>query len=553
MIANNPVVKLPLGVILGSLAVCVSPFLLNVLFGIDFGNNRIPFDATKLALANEGGSVNDVFHALGGAFTHTILEWSAFCCALFVAIFALSNYSITKDVTTPVIGIALFCSGCVAAFHTLAADRLIHGVADATNLVPFTWAISRVFNALIMIIGVSLFLFRKKEVVASNQNEKGQKGIMLILFVGVSFACLAYIVIHLCATSENLPQTMYPDALITRPWDVATLVLFLIAGVVVYPLFYKKYKSIFAYALILSAVPEVITEMHMAFGSKALFDNHFNIAHFLKIIAYVIPLLGLLFDYIYTYQEELRVIETLKQTELKLKTEQLSLAASNKELQQFAYVASHDLQEPLRVVGSYMELLEKRYADKLDEKGLKYIDRAVEATIRMSTLINDLLMLTKLESKGGSLESINTTEMMEAVVRDMEVLIKEKGAIINYKDLLDVSGDPTQLHQLFQNLINNGLKFSREGVAPIIDITAKVIGSKIEFAIKDNGIGMEKKYLERIFVIFQRLHGRGEYSGTGIGLALCKKIVERHGGTLRVESQPDKGSTFYFTLPKSKT
>ena len=237
-------------------------------------------------------------------------------------------------------------------------------------------------------------------------------------------------------------------------------------------------------------------------------------------------------------------------TERKKSREQLE--KTNQELGHFAYVASHDLQEPLRVVTSYMELLEKRYTGELDEKSLKYINRAVEATNRMKSLINDLLLLTRLENKDENFEPVDINEIMEGVIKDMGVLIKDHNAKINYNHLPKVKGDKAQLRQLFQNLVNNGIKFNKEGENPQIEIIANKKETLVEFAIKDNGIGIDEKYFDRIFVIFQRLHGRQEYSGTGIGLAMCKKIVEQHDGNLWVESQPEKGSTFYFTLPLDK-
>lgn len=541
--------KLPLFVTIICIVVTIIPFLFN-LIGVDFGSNRIPLEETKDIL-NKGGNVNNLFNALEGAFTHTLLEWSAFCCALFVAIMAISNFNITNDVTTPIIGLALFSSGCMDAFHTLSADRLIHGVADATNLVPFTWAISRVFNAIIMIIGVSLLLIREKDVKKVKSDPRKSRGILIILGVGVFFGLTAYSVIYLSSTSEVLPQTMFPDSFISRPWDVVPLVLFVLAGIFIYPKFYKRHKSIFAYAIMLSVIPEVVTEAHMAFGSEALFDNHFNIAHFLKIFAYLIPFIGLVFDYSYTYKVEQQSIKLLEVSKIELENERLNLLRSNTELESFAYVASHDLQEPLRVVASYMQLLENKYGDQLDERASKYIHNSIDAAIRMKNLIIDLLEFSNIDTSGENLEKIDTNELLDSILEDLSISINENSAKINIEELPNIEGDIGQIRQLFQNLISNAIKFKHKERNSIIDISAKVNGAMTTFYVTDNGIGMKTEYFDRIFTIFQRLHHRQQYPGTGIGLSICKKIIELHGGEISVESEEDKGSTFIFTLPNA--
>ncbi|MGE5679706.1 MAG: PAS domain S-box protein [Bacillota bacterium] len=233
--------------------------------------------------------------------------------------------------------------------------------------------------------------------------------------------------------------------------------------------------------------------------------------------------------------------------EQKLLEQQLEY--SNKELEQFAYVASHDLQEPLRMVTSYTKLLAKKYKGKLDENADQYISFADEGATRMHTLIKDLLMFSRITTRAKPLEKVNCSQIIEKVLMDLELLIKENNAEIIFNDLPVVIADPTQIRQLFQNLIENAIKFHHQARKPEIIISAGKIDGKWLFSIRDNGIGIESKYFERIFITFQRLHEREKYSGNGIGLAACKKIVERHGGKIWVDSEPDKGTTFYFTLP----
>ncbi|MGB3201078.1 MAG: ATP-binding protein [Nodosilinea sp.] len=223
------------------------------------------------------------------------------------------------------------------------------------------------------------------------------------------------------------------------------------------------------------------------------------------------------------------------------------LARSNDELQKFAYVASHDLQEPLRMVTSYLQLLERRYRGQLDTDADDFIRFAVDGALRMRTLINDLLTYSRVGTQGRALETTSSTGAVERAIANLKVAIDESGATITYTDLPQVQADPTQLTQLFQNLISNAIKFRGEAPAQIV-IEANQKEDVYQFSVQDNGIGLDPDYAEQIFVIFQRLNNRVHYPGTGIGLAVCKKIVERHGGMIWVQSKPNQGATFYFTM-----
>jgi light-regulated signal transduction histidine kinase (bacteriophytochrome) len=238
-----------------------------------------------------------------------------------------------------------------------------------------------------------------------------------------------------------------------------------------------------------------------------------------------------------------------KQLSETLQIKNVDLERSNKELEQFAYVASHDLQEPLRMVSSYMQLLESRYKDKLDDDAKEFIDFAVDGAARMQRLIQDLLAFSRVGTRGKEPEIVDSSQSVAEALRNLKVRIEENGATVNAAGLPVVFVDRNQLTQVFQNLIGNAVKFKGEK-PPVVDITARDQGELFEFTVSDNGIGFDQKHADRIFTIFQRLNSREQYEGTGIGLSICKKIVERHGGKIWAESSVGQGATFRFTLPK---
>jgi PAS domain S-box-containing protein len=245
----------------------------------------------------------------------------------------------------------------------------------------------------------------------------------------------------------------------------------------------------------------------------------------------------------------IRDVTARKITDEHLRATAADLARSNAELEQFAYVASHDLQEPLRMVASYTQLLARRYKGRLDDDADEFIGFAVDGARRMQELINDLLTYSRVGTRLLELEAVDGNQLLDQVVSDLAAAIQDSGASVTRDDLPILRGDPTQLRQLFQNLIANGIKFRRPDEPPRVHVSAAEEHSSWTFSVSDNGIGIEPQYQERIFALFQRLHTRAEYPGTGIGLAICKKIIERHGGQIHVASTPGRGTTFRFMLP----
>jgi light-regulated signal transduction histidine kinase (bacteriophytochrome) len=244
-------------------------------------------------------------------------------------------------------------------------------------------------------------------------------------------------------------------------------------------------------------------------------------------------------------EAELRSLN--EQLEQRVAERTTELKRSNEDLEQFAYVASHDLQEPLRMVTSYLQLLEQRHAAQLDPGAQEFVGFALDGAKRMQALILDLLAYSRVGTQAW-MEPVDCNQILDRALHNLKVVLDESAAEIVREPLPTLLGDPVLLTQLFQNLIGNAIKF-RSAQPPVIRVRAERKGNQWQLSIQDNGIGIAPQDFDRIFVIFQRLHRRDKYPGTGIGLALCKKIVERHGGRIWVESALNRGTTFHFTLP----
>ena len=277
----------------------------------------------------------------------------------------------------------------------------------------------------------------------------------------------------------------------------------------------------------------------LTFGANALMEMTVG-----SVSVFVFTLVGLSIGRV----EQLN--RKLKQELVARRLAEQALARSNRELEQFAYIASHDLQEPLRKITSFSSRLVSKYKDALGEQGLDYLSRMENATIRMQSLIEGLLTYSRVTTKAQPFSSVSLSTIVSEVLSDLETAIKESGATVTCGDLPSVQADPLQMRQLFQNLIGNALKYHAPGVAPAITVHAALSHSSCAITISDNGIGFEQKYAEQIFGVFQRLHGRSsEYKGSGIGLSVCRKIVERHGGTITAHGEVDKGASFTVTMP----
>lgn len=535
--ANSPFKhkgELPLWIILGTIGICILPLVLNII-GFDFGYEVLTYESENLATITPLNFENTLQDLLSAAIIHSLLEWTAVAIAFGIGTLSLIQYRITGNPITSIIGIALFCAGSIDVLHSFAATNLIQYEAEIKNFSPFTWALSRFFNSLLLVFGVGIFLAKNK------YRPQYKKSNTLVSFIGVTFVGLSFIIIQICVQSEVFPVTLYPDKFISRPYDFIPLIIYTILGLFVLPAFYKMQKNVFTEALMWSMVPAIATQLYMTFGSRELYDNDFNIGHFLKIISYLLPFAGLVIFYIKTFQVS-------EERQLALKKAYQLLTLKNQELEQYTHITSHDLKEPLRSITSFTELLEDRYQEKLDPKGKQYLQFIKKSSVRMHKTIKVLMDYSRVGAD-LKLEWIDCNEILEMVQQDLTLLIKDTKAAFEAGNLPTIYGGETDIRLLFQNLIANSLKFSKEGVTPLIKISATLQNQEWLFEFQDNGIGMPKEDVKDIFIIYKRLKSSSKNDGQGIGLSHCKKIVELHGGKIWVSSEPNVGSSFYFTIP----
>ncbi len=517
------------------LTVCFTPTCLNI-FGYDFSSTIHDFD-TQEFLGQQWlniDSVDEMFYALTGSLHHGLLEWSAVVIAMLTIVLAFSHFAITKDITMPIIGLALFCSGIMDAFHTMAAMRLIEAVAENTNLIPFTWALARGFNAAILLTGVLLSLNLK--------TTNFRISIYHVCIIGVASTALSYLLIDYAANSEQLPQTQFTDAFITRPYDVAPLILFIIT----IPFFWKLYRkkpNLLTASLLISIIPEIMLEIHMAFGSSTLFDNHFNIAHFLKVIAYLVPFIGLVLDYMRTYRVQYH-------TQALLEKREHNLVQANAELEEFAYRTSHDLRSPIVSSIGLLDLAEKSIQSNDQDKAIKSIAHTQKSLKKLEVLIKDILVLTEVEKKDEENQLCDVSEIVNEAL--------EKMAHIEKFDRLDIQTDYQENHTLYtkktrfnmilENLISNAIKYQDDSKSnSYIKITTRKTNTHFMLEVKDNGLGIPPDQQDKLFTMFSRFHPKVSF-GSGLGLYLMKKSADVINAEIFYESH-NEGSIFRLHIP----
>ena len=554
--------RLPAVIVWAVVGLCAAPLVLE-LAGLSLGSRSAPFDAARAATLGPGALVDALHAALSGSFAHAILEWSAIAVALFTGVLAFLHFAIARDVTTPVLGVVLVCAGVMDAFHTLSATRLVAAAADNKDLIPFTWVLCRLFNACITALGVGILLLSRRN--------RFEGRASFVLWIGAGFALVSYAAIHLAAVTPSLPRTMFPGAAVSRPWDVVPLGIYVLAGVFLYRPFYKRHPSYFAHALMVAVLPQAAAQAYMAFGSTALFDHHFHVAHALKVVTYLVPLAGLLYDYVQTYrhaeavQRELQGAREHLEEQVNARTAELQHAltnierakdaaeAANKAKSTFLSNMSHELRTPLNAIIGYSEMLSEEATDDGNEGYVPDLQKIRSAGKHLLGLINDVLDISKIEA--GKMELYLETFAIEPAVREVlatvRPLVDRNGNQLELEldgELGQMRADVVKLRQCLLNLLSNASKFTDKGA---ITLRVSRKDAVVSFAVRDTGIGMTPEQLGKLFQAFQQADSSTtrKYGGTGLGLAITRSFCQMMGGDVTVESTVGLGTTFTVRLP----
>ena len=493
----------------------------------------------------------------GSSNLHTGMEAIATLLALIIGTMALVRFYSRKDLVFLFVGVGFLGTASLDFFHALITSAYFEELtpSDLSSLAPWSWVASRLFLSIFML----LCCFTSRTEVSYENRRITEKFVYLgtALF---TFACFGIIAL------VPLPAAYNPDIFFHRPAEFIPAVIFLVSLILLlrnghWKLFY------FEHWLVLSLIVAFISQAVFMSHSAQLFDYSFDLAHLLKKAGYICVLTGLLISMYMTFKtEEKNSFRAVSQANMALEAElamrsriearlvkrEKELLRSNQELEQFAYIASHDLQEPLRKIQSFGDRLQSHYAEALDERGCDYLQRMRSAAGRMSTLINDLLAFSRIKANTGNHSHVDLNEVLKGVLSDLDWQIEEARALVNSQSLPSLQADGIQMRQLLQNLIGNSIKYRSPDRLPQIDIDCLNEPGYCVIRVKDNGIGFEPQYAQQIFEVFQRLHSRNEYDGTGVGLSVVRRIAEAHGGTAEASSIPGEGSVFIVKL-KLKT
>lgn len=543
-----------------------------------------------------------------GASIHTLLEWSAVSLAFFTAILAFAHFSINPDVTTPILGVTLFCAGLMDAFHILAADQLIQSAVKGHQFTHFTWLLCRFGNALLPMLGAILFLIGKPRRVHGN--------LTFVLAISTIFGAAVLGSLFATAASPILPNTMLPFAAIKQPWDLIPLGLFAIAGLVIYPRFYRQHPNLFSHALQISTIPSIATQLYMAFGSSVHFDYYFNSAHVLKSVAYSVPLVGLIFDYTITNQKvraineklfveieerkqsenrERHKSQELEQTLYALQKAQGQLVQSEKmsSLGLLVTGVAHEINNPVGFLKGniqpalqytqdlfhLLDLYQEKYPnpdlairEEIEAIDLEFVREDLPKLIGSMQegvdRIKDISLSLRTFSRADSDKPVafDLHEGLESTLLILKHRLKQENQrpaieiIKNYGHLPQVECFAGQLNQVFMNILSNAIEAFDEKsekctsedrlASNQISISTALSDdqSNVLISIKDNALGMPEEIRARIFDHLFTTKAVGK--GTGLGLAISHQIVEgTHGGKLNCYSVPGQGTEFMIQIP----
>jgi len=483
----------------------------------------------------------------GSPHFHAAIELAGGLIALVTGLALVTHADVLASHFHLIVGIAFLVSGGVDLVHGFMA---LESALNWMGIQPVSLerAIAATYVTGRLLMGALLL-----EALRAGARLTGPARLRREAVVASVAAVLAGALLTLLAFGLPMPALVYPALVISQPMNFIAMWVLAAALATMMWRYWAK-GGMLVWWLALATGMGVSAEVMMSF-SRQSHDSLYDLAHVYKMLGYVTPLLGFTFYRHSLIRQLMRAQEALRAArddlEVRVQERTAELKRSNEELEHFAYVASHDLQEPLRMVSGFLELLAQRYKGHLDDKAHEYIGFAVDGAARMRALIRDLLSYSRVGRGGKAPTPTSAEAAMADALLDLHASVAESGAEVTHDPLPTVLVDGAQLVQLLRNLIGSAIKF-RSNAPPRIHVSAIRDGNECTFSVSDNGIGIAPEHFGRIFQIFQRLHTRDRYPGTGIGLAVCKKIVERYGGRIWVESQPGNGSTFRFTLPAAK-
>lgn len=478
-----------------------------------------------------------------------LLAWNAFASgiALTLGALELARYIARRERLYLIIGVAMSAVGLIQATELIGVLPGVHAtpLESWAQIVAWNSFAARLLLPVLVILGAAVL-----PATAEARGKRGTRPSTYLVAAGLTTAVGAV----LPWTATLRPFVPEPTA-VSQPQELWLAALLLLAILTVWrsP---DLTGTIAGRALALGLFIAFLDQVVVLPFVPSPFSNTAAMAEAVSALVYIVTGAGVIANIMLMSRREREADDALRaevlhrrRAEQALAKEAARFARSNEELQQFAYVASHDLQEPLRMVTSYLQLIERRYTSQLDDDGREFMHFAVDGATRMKRLINDLLVYSRVGTRGKEPVLTEVSAALEDAVQNLEVAIEESSASITADALPTVWADPGQLTQLLQNLLGNAIKFQAPGTAPDIRIHARDDQGYAVITVQDNGIGIDPKYHDRVFGVFQRLHGDGTYDGSGIGLAVCRKIVERHDGKIWLESPPKGGTTIHFTLP----
>ncbi|SDL97497.1 hybrid sensor histidine kinase/response regulator [Maricaulis salignorans] len=490
-------------------------------------------DFTAVTATDTPGA--DQYQVMRGAIIHTLLEWSSVAFALIIAALAYVHYRITGEMTAPIIGLAMLLSGAMDTFHVLAAMRLIHAAAPDTGFIPFTWALSRSFNAVILLVGTLVALR------ASHAGANWSPRTLAVMVMVSSLVAIALMIAT--AMARELPTTQFDDALISRPYDLFPLVVFLGTAPILARL-YRRSPNPMTASLLLALLPAIALEIHMAFGSRVLFDSHFNVAHGLKILEYALPFVGVAAEYVRQNSQLVRARE--------------DAILANKAKSAFLANMSHEIRTPLNGVLGMVQALGET---PLTAEQTKMLDLVTSSGRNLTDILNSILDLSKMEAGKFELDEQDfpLEDCLQSSIALHRYAATEKTLSLDLE--IDENcrglyrGDALRIRQIIQNLISNAIKFTPSGSITLSAICRPPADgadrSVLELRVSDTGIGIAPEHLGKLFNAFNQGDNSTtrRFGGTGLGLSIIKSLTDLMGGSVRVESELGQGASFTVEIP----